>query len=119
MRAESTFLTRMAEVQRDSRYGCFCRWFKTAQFIPPNSRSFKTQDVVMFRSMNIQQMIMRSLLSLLGLLGLTLLASPVSAQLFGPGPSDPALFDDVTAVTDDPIDPVSYTHLTLPTILLV
>ena len=78
------------------------RWFKTAHFIPTNSSSFKTQDVVMNRSMNIQQMIVRSPLSLLCLLGLTLIASPVAAQVFESGPSDAKLFDSIINVTDDP-----------------
>jgi len=42
--------------------------------------------------MRIQPIIARSLL---GLLGATLFASPVAAQVFDSGPSDPALFDNV------------------------
>lgn len=45
--------------------------------------------------MNLQQMITRSRFCLFGLLGLTLISSPVAAQVFGSGPSDPALFDMV------------------------
>ena len=44
----------------------------------------------------------RSALCLLGLLGLTLLASPVAAQVFDPGPSDPSLFDTVSNLPTDP-----------------
>ena len=40
-------------------------------------------------------------LCLLGLLGLALFASPVAAQLFDSGPSDPSLFDAVTNVPTD------------------
>ena len=39
---------------------------------------------------------------LLGLLGLTLFASPLAAQVFDSGPSDPALFDNVRNVPTDP-----------------
>jgi len=39
---------------------------------------------------------------LLGLLGLTLIGSPLSAQVFDSGPSDSALFDDVINVPTDP-----------------
>lgn len=52
--------------------------------------------------MDIQQVIGRSSLCLLSLLGLTLLASPVAAQVFDSGPSDPALFDTVINVPTDP-----------------
>ena len=52
--------------------------------------------------MNIQNMIKRSQLSLLGLLGLSLLASPVAAQVFDSGPSDPSLFDTVVNVPTNP-----------------
>ena len=52
--------------------------------------------------MNIQQMIRQSSLYSLGLLGLTLFASPVAAQVFDSGPSDPALFDTVINVPTDP-----------------
>jgi len=41
-------------------------------------------------------------LCLPGLLGLTLLASPVTAQVFDSGPSDPALFDTVINIPSDP-----------------
>ena len=47
-------------------------------------------------------MIKLSPLSLLGLLGLTLFVSPVAAQVFDEGPSDPALFDTVISVPADP-----------------
>ena len=43
-------------------------------------------------------MLKRSPLSLLSLLGLTLFASPVAAQVLDLGPSDPALFDNVITV---------------------
>jgi len=49
-----------------------------------------------------QQIIVRSPFCLLGLLGLALFASPVAAQVNGPGPSDPALFDTVINVPPDP-----------------
>ena len=48
------------------------------------------------------QVIKRSPLSLLGFLGLTLLSSPVAAQVFDSGPSDPALFDTVINVPTAP-----------------
>lgn len=49
------------------------------------------------------QMLKISTSSLLGLLGLTLLASPVAAQVFESGPSDRELFDNVLAIpTTDP-----------------
>ena len=48
-----------------------------------------------------QQMITRSKLCLLGLLGLTLFTSPVAAQIFDPGPSDSALFDTVLNLPGD------------------
>jgi len=51
--------------------------------------------------MNIQQMITRSPLYLIGLLGLTLFATPVAAQVFGSGPSTSALFDNVINVPAD------------------
>lgn len=51
------------------------------------------------RSMNIQRLITRSRLCLLGLLGLTLFSSPVTGQVFESGPSDPELF---TLVFDSP-----------------
>ena len=47
------------------------------------------------RSMNIQRLIKRSRLCLLGLLGLTLFSTPVDGQVFEPGPSDPELFSGV------------------------
>ena len=50
--------------------------------------------------MKIHQMIKRSRLSLLGLLGLTLFASPAAAQVAA-GPSDPSSFD---TVIDLPVD---------------
>ena len=52
--------------------------------------------------MKIRQMIKRSPLSLLGLLGLTLFVSPVAAQVLDEGPSDPNLFDTVISVPTDP-----------------
>lgn len=52
--------------------------------------------------MNTQQNISRCPLCLLGLLGLTLFCSPVAAQVFDLGPSDPALFDNVINVPTDP-----------------
>ena len=52
--------------------------------------------------MNIQQVIGRSSLCSLVLIGLTLFASPVAAQVFDSGPSDPALFDTVINVPTDP-----------------
>ena len=55
----------------------------------------------MNRSMNMQQMIKRSPWSLLGLLGLTLFASPAAAQVLDSGPSDPSLFDTVIDVPAD------------------
>ena len=48
-----------------------------------------------------QPIISRAPLCLLGLLGLTLLAPSVSAQVFDSGPSDPALFDNVINVGPD------------------
>ena len=51
--------------------------------------------------MNIQQMIKHNPLSLLGVLGLTLFASPVTAQVFDLGPSDPAFFDTVVNLPAD------------------
>ena len=51
--------------------------------------------------MNIQQMIKHNRLSLLGVLGLTLFASPVTAQVFDLGPSDPAFFDTVVNLPAD------------------
>ena len=50
--------------------------------------------------MKIQPITKRSLLSLLGLLGLTLFASPAAAQVAA-GPSDPSSFD---TVIDLPVD---------------
>lgn len=44
----------------------------------------------------------RSPLFLLGLLGLTLLASPLAAQVFDSGPSDSSLFDVVMNLPQDP-----------------
>lgn len=41
-------------------------------------------------------------LHLLCLIGLTVFASPLTAQVFDPGPSDPALFDTVINVPSDP-----------------
>lgn len=52
--------------------------------------------------MNTQQMIKLSPWCLLGLLGLTLFASPVAAQVFESGPSDPELFDDFLSLPTDP-----------------
>ena len=52
--------------------------------------------------MNTHQIIARRPLCLLGLLGLALFASPVSAQVFDSGPSDPALFDNVVNLPSDP-----------------
>ena len=49
----------------------------------------------MNRSINMRQIITRSPLCLLGLLGLNLFASPLAAQVFDSGPSAPALFDNV------------------------
>ena len=54
------------------------------------------------RSMNIQRLITRSRLCLLGLLGLTLFSSPVSGQVFDSGPSDSELF---TLVVNSPPTP--------------
>ena len=48
-----------------------------------------------------QRIIHRVTLCLLGLLGLNLFASSVSAQVFDPGPSDSALFDNVINVGPD------------------
>jgi len=47
-------------------------------------------------------MIAHTPLCLLGLLGLTLFASPVAAQVFDSGPSDSALFDNVVNIPSDP-----------------
>ena len=52
--------------------------------------------------MNIHQMIARSAICLMGLLGLTLFASSVPAQVFDSGPSDPTLFDTVINLPSDP-----------------
>lgn len=52
--------------------------------------------------MNSPQINTRFPLCLLGLLGLTLFISPVSAQVFDSGPSNPALFDNVINVPSDP-----------------
>ena len=52
-------------------------------------------------SMNIQQIMTRSQLCLVGLLSLTLFATPVAAQVFDPGPSNSALFDRVINVPGD------------------
>ena len=49
-----------------------------------------------------QQIFARLPFCLLGLIGLVLNASPVDAQVNGPGPSDPALFDTVINVPPDP-----------------
>ncbi len=49
--------------------------------------------------MHAQQITMRFHLSLLTLLGLTLLASPADAQVFDSGPSDSTLFDRVIVVS--------------------
>ena len=46
-------------------------------------------------------MIKRSTLCLLGLLGLTLFASPAAAQVFESGPSDPELFDNFLSLPAD------------------
>lgn len=51
--------------------------------------------------MNIQQIITRSPLYLMALLGLTLFATPVAAQVFDTGPSTSALFDNVINVPAD------------------
>lgn len=58
----------------------------------------------MNRSINIRQIIARSRspLCLLCLIGLTVFASPVAAQVFDPGPSAPALFDGVVNVPPAP-----------------
>ena len=73
-----------------------------SQLLWPNSTSFQTQTFVMNHSMKMHQKINRSPLSLLGLLGLTLFASPVTAQVFDLGPSDPAFFDTVINLPTDP-----------------
>ena len=52
--------------------------------------------------MNKQRITTRSPLGLLVLLGLILFCTPISAQVFDPGPSDPALFDNVINVPTDP-----------------
>ena len=52
--------------------------------------------------MDMQQIITQFSLCLLGLLGLTLFASPVTAQVFDSGPSDSALFDNVINLPSDP-----------------
>lgn len=49
--------------------------------------------------MNVQQIVARTLL---GLIGLTLFASLAAAQVFDSGPSDPALFDNVSNIPPDP-----------------
>jgi len=51
--------------------------------------------------MNTHPIIMPSRSSLLVLLAMILLASPVAAQVFDSGPSDPALFDDVINLPSD------------------
>ena len=56
----------------------------------------------MSRSNNWQPMITRAPFCLLALLGAILFASPVAAQVFDSGPSDPALFDIVINVPPDP-----------------
>ena len=56
----------------------------------------------MIRSMNMQQTITPLSLCLLGLLGLSLFASPLVGQVFDSGPSDSALFDTVINVPTDP-----------------
>ena len=53
-------------------------------------------------STNIRHFISRSPLSLLCLIGLTVFASPVAAQVFNSGPSDPALFEVVVNVPPTP-----------------
>ena len=55
---------------------------------------------------NARQISLRSQLCLLGLLALTLFSSPVAAQVFDSGPSDPALFDTVMNVPTDPDIPI-------------
>ena len=55
----------------------------------------------MNRLLNNQQNITRSAFCLLCLLGLSLLASPAAAQIFGSGPSDSALFDSVINLPAD------------------
>ncbi len=52
--------------------------------------------------MNIYQTIYRFPLCLLGLLGLTLGASPLAAQVFESGPSDPRMFDNFLSLPNDP-----------------
>ena len=52
--------------------------------------------------MNKQRIDTRSPFGLLVLLGFTLSAAPVAAQVFDSGPSDPALFDTVINVPPDP-----------------
>jgi len=52
--------------------------------------------------MNTRQKINRSTFCLFSLLLLTLFAAPVTAQVFDPGPSDPALFDSVINLPNDP-----------------
>ena len=56
----------------------------------------------MNRTINKRQILTRSPLWLLGLLGLTLFASPVAAQVFESGPSDSNLFDTVINLPTDP-----------------
>ena len=51
--------------------------------------------------MKVQSIFTRSGLCLLGLLGLTLFVSPVTAQVFDSGPSDSALFDNVINIPAD------------------
>ncbi len=52
--------------------------------------------------MNTQQIITRFSTCMLGFLGLTLLSTTAVAQVFDLGPSDPALFENVTNVPSDP-----------------
>ena len=52
--------------------------------------------------MNTLQLTTAVSVRLLVLIGLTLFASPVAAQVFDLGPSDPALFDIVINVPTDP-----------------
>ena len=56
----------------------------------------------MNRTINKRQILTRSPLWLLVLLGLTLFASPVAAQVFESGPSDSNLFDTVINLPTDP-----------------
>ena len=55
----------------------------------------------MKRCIKMQQMIKRSPLSLLGLIGLALFAQPAAAQVAGSGTSDPSSFDEVVNLPGD------------------